>query len=118
MRHPPRTKGETMPISFARIGFWKLTALGIALELVHFALGHWYADLSPHHYLGIRSLRNPWAKTLILSEYVVVMAAMVAAVGTIEAMLKNRNYLNAFVVVGVWIAYSALFGGLLNYSRP
>jgi hypothetical protein len=97
-----------MSFSFAKIGFWKLIVLGLALELAHLVLKNRWRDLSPHSRHGV------WAATLLISEYVLLLATLLAAAGTVSAMLKNRNFIRATLVVCAWLAYFGLFAWVLS----
>ena len=97
-----------MSFSFAKIGFWKLIVLGLALELTHFVLRNRWQDLSSHHQHGV------WAAALLISEYVLLLATLLAAAGTVSAMLKNRNFGSAILVVCAWLAYFGLCAWVLS----
>jgi hypothetical protein len=97
-----------MSFSFAKIDFWKLIVLGLALELTHLVLRNHWQDLAPHHQHGA------WAATLLISEYVLLLATLLAAAGTVSAMLKNRNFSGAILVVCAWLAYFGLFAWVLS----
>jgi hypothetical protein len=50
----------------------------------------------------------------LISKYVVLLAALLAAAGTIEAKLKSRNYRGVFLILGVLIACFGLFAWIFE----
>ena len=73
-----------MSFSFADLGFWWLAALSLALELLHLILeAHWPAIRGSR--LGPRTTA---AKTYMLIEFVALVGALAAAIGSVTRMGK------------------------------
>jgi len=94
-----------MGISFAKIGFWKLAGLGVTLGCLHLGLSSRWPELSPHS-PGPLQLR---AKSLVVAEYFVLMLTLMAAVGTIEAMIRAKDF-KALRALSIALAYAAYLG--------
>jgi len=101
-----------MSLSFSKIGFWRLIAAGIAVELVRLTLRGRWPDLSPHYH-GTRGVH---AKAFMISEYILSMAILLAAVGTIATLLEKRNFRSSILVACVCILYFSTFLWILVRS--
>jgi hypothetical protein len=94
-----------MGISFAKFGFWKLTISGALVELIQLLLEFRWPQFSPR-YPGPRPLA---VRILLISEYALMLASLLAAVETVERILTRqwKNTHPALIVV-VWMAYFCL----------
>jgi hypothetical protein len=92
-----------MMLSFTKIGFWKLLGVGIVLNLAHLALQPRWPELSPH-YLGSRPV--PF-RVLMISEYCFLMAALIAAAGSVyDIYTKHIKGAHPVLIV---VAYARYF---------
>ena len=73
-----------MTFSFADVGFWRIAAVSLVLEILHLGLeSHWPAIQGSR--LGPRPVA---AKVYMLTEFVVLIAVLAAAIGSITRMFR------------------------------
>jgi len=92
-------------ISFAKVGFWKLTMAGVFLELIQLVLEFHWPQFSPR-YPGPRHLAM---RILLIPEYCLMLASLLAAVGTVERIYARQwKGAHPALIVLVWMAYFSL----------
>jgi|ERR1035438_1021366 hypothetical protein len=98
--------------SAAKLGFWRCAAIGICLELIHWGLSYYWAELSPHY----RGHHNFWATVFLTSEYCLLVLTLTAGVGTITGALSTRklNQSRVLKIVLCCAAYFAFFVWILR----
>jgi hypothetical protein len=100
-----------MTISFAKIGFWKLLAAGMLLEFFQLALQSRIPELSAH-FLGARPIGM---RILLISEYCLLMATFMAAVGTVHGFYTGQvKATHPAIIIVSWVVYFALFVWVLR----
>ena len=100
-----------MGLSFTKIGFWKLLVVGIVLALVHLVLQSRWPELSPH-YPGSRPV--PF-RVLMISEYCFLLAALMAAAGSVyDIYTQHIKGAHPVLIIG---AYAADFSFLIWVFR-
>ena len=90
--------------SFVQIGLFKISAISLSLEVLHWALQKHFPGLSPHY----RNHRELWVRILLVTEYFFIMTAIIVALSSVLkaglARSARELKLSGFLLFGILVA--------------